>query len=137
MLSDTSDELDLVLTSLKRFIDTEVVPLEQANKALLFDERETYDNSGRYVGAVLDLRREVRRRSYNAGFYTMFGSEALGGGGMGAVAGARVQQLLWREYGPSRLLIHTVVLPSPFTNGLTPVLEFLAEDLRPDYLPSI
>jgi len=137
MLSETSDELDLVLTSLKRFIDSEVVPLEQANKALLFDERETYDESGRYVGAVLDLRREVRRRSYNAGFYTMFGSEALGGGGMGAVAGARVQQMLWREYGPSRLLIHTVVLPSPFTNGLTPVLEFLAEDLRPNYLPSI
>jgi acyl-CoA dehydrogenase len=130
-----SEDIVYIIDNLKRFIDYEVVPLEHQNYSLLFDERNTYQPDGRYVRAVLDLRAAVRRKSADAGFYTMLAPEDLGGGGLGATAGVLLQQMLWREYGPGRILIHTVVLPSPFTNGLTPVLSFLNSELKDRYLP--
>jgi acyl-CoA dehydrogenase len=39
--------------------------------------------------------------------------------------------------GPARTLIHPVVIPSPFTNGLSPVLTFLDTSLRDGYLPHL
>jgi acyl-CoA dehydrogenase len=129
------DEISFISDNLKKFIDTEIIPLERDNRDLLFDERNTYESSGRYVPQVLELRKAIRRKSFEAGFYTMLAPEHLGGGGLGATAGVLLQQMLWREYGPSRILIHTVVLPSPFTNGLTPILAFLKDDLKARCLP--
>lgn len=76
-------------------------------------------------------------KSAEAGYYTMLGAEELGGGGLGAVAAVWVQMLLARRYGPGRHLIHHVVVPSPFTNGLSPVLRFLDADLKERCLPGI
>jgi acyl-CoA dehydrogenase len=135
MAAALHEDITLVVDNLKKFIDTEVVPLEQKNRDLLFDERRTYDSTGRYVAEILDLRRKVRLMSHAAGFYTMLGPEELGGGGLGATAGVLSHQMLWREYGPSRILIHTVVLPSPFTNGLTPVFSFMTPEMKARYLP--
>lgn len=115
--------------SLLRFIEREIVPLEQANAELLRNERNIYEAGGRYVPKVLELRRQVRMRSAELGFYNLFGDPALGGEGLGAVAATYLQEQLNHRFGPDRLLIATVVLPSPFTNGLTPVLTHLAPDV--------
>src|SRR3546814_16521780 len=85
-----------------------------------------YERDGRLTPGVLALKREVRMRSASAGFYTLFGAEELGGAGFGAQAFAFIQDKMHHRYGPSNLLIHTVVLPSPFTNGLSPVLRHLS-----------
>jgi acyl-CoA dehydrogenase len=123
--------------SLIKFIDREVVTLENANKDLLYNERNLYDMSGRFSAPVLELRKQVRMKSAEAGFYTMFGSEELGGGGLDSNASAYIGELINHRYGPDRPLIQTFVLPSPFTNGLTPVLKGLNTDTRALYLDSI
>ncbi|MCA9556887.1 MAG: acyl-CoA/acyl-ACP dehydrogenase, partial [Myxococcales bacterium] len=71
------------------------------------------------------------------GFYTMFGPEEIGGGGLGPVAAVYLNVLISARCGPGRTLIHPVVIPSPFTNGLSPVLTALDPSLRDRYLPPL
>jgi len=123
--------------SLIRFVDQEVAPIEVANKALLASDRTIYDDKGRFTPEVEALKREVRMKSAEAGFYTMFGPEDLGGGGLGPVAAVYLNGRLAAHCGPGRTLIHPVVVPSPFTNGLSPLLTFLDPSLRDGYLPQL
>lgn len=111
--------------ALLKFIDREIAPMEQEHRALLASERTVYTPEGRFVPAVQELRRKVRMRSAELGFYTAFGAESVGGGGLGAQASVYIQERLNAHVGPRRELIHAVILPSPFTNGLSPVLKHL------------
>jgi acyl-CoA dehydrogenase len=129
------DDIQRMTEGLLGFIDAEVLPLEKANKSLLSSERNVYDVSGRYVPEVLRLRAVVRRKSAKAGYYTMLGLEELGGAGLGPVAAVHLQETVARVYGPDRTLIHHVVIPSPFTNGLSPVMTFLGPEARAAILP--
>src|SRR5262245_47380457 len=129
------EEIIQIGDSLVRFVEQEVVPIENANKALLASGRTIYDEEGRFTPQVQELRRQVRMKSSEAGFYTMFGPEELGGGGLGAVASVYLNWQLSAHCGPERNLIHPVVIPSPFTNGLSPVLTVLDDGLRDQYLP--
>lgn len=131
------DDIVAAGSSLLRFIKQEVEPLERDNAALLASERTIYDETGRFASEVLDLRTKVRKRSANAGFYTMFGPETLGGAGLGPVAAVYLNALLSEATGPGRPLIHPVVIPSPFTNGLSPVLTALQPHLHDRYLPGL
>jgi acyl-CoA dehydrogenase len=119
--------------ALIRFIDREVEPLEKEHSALLSSERTIYTEDGRYAPAVTELRRRVRRLSAEAGFYTALSEESLGGAGLGAQAAVYIQERLNAHVGPSRHLIQTVVLPSPFTNGLSPVLKHMNPQVLEDY----
>ena len=74
-----------------RFVEREVLPLQQRHHDLLGSERTLFDASGRYVPEALALRQQVRKRSAELGFYTLFGDEKLGGGGQGAQVMAHVQ----------------------------------------------
>lgn len=75
--------------------------------------------------AVLALRRQVRMRSAELGFYNLLAPASLGGEEMGAVAAAVIYETLHEHIGPGRHLIHPVLLPSPSTNGLSPLLAHL------------
>ena len=119
--------------SLIRFIDREVLPLEHDHRALLGSERTVYTEDGRFAPQVMQLRKQVRMRSAELGFYTAFSDESLGGGGLGAQAAAYIQERLNAHVGPTRHLVQTVVLPSPFSNGLTPVLKHLAPAVLAKY----
>ncbi|MCY1210412.1 (R)-benzylsuccinyl-CoA dehydrogenase [compost metagenome] len=111
--------------ALLRFIDREVAALEHEHRALLASERTVYTADGRYAPEVLALRRQVRMRSAELGFYTALSAESLGGGGLGPQAAVYIQERLNAHCGPERHLVQTVVLPSPFTNGLSPVLKHM------------
>jgi len=119
--TDTTAIAEAVL----RFIEREVVPLEETHRAVLGSERTLFHADGRYVPEALALRRQVRMRSAELGYYNLFGDEKLGGAGQGAQVMAHVQEAINHRFGPGRPLIQTVVLPSPFTNGLSPVLRQL------------
>jgi acyl-CoA dehydrogenase len=119
------EEIVAVGDAIIKFIDREVVPVEQANRELLASERTIFSADGRYVDEVLALRRQIRMRSAELGFYNLFAPAVLGGDEMGAVAAVCIQEMLHEHVGPGRHLIHPVVLPSPFTNGLSPVLTSL------------
>ena len=116
-----------------RFVEREVLPLQQRHHDLLGSDRSLFDASGRYVPEALALRQQVRKRSAELGFYTLFGDETLGGGGQGAQVMAHVQEVLNHRVGPAQPLVQTVVLPSPFTNGLSPVLRHLKPDIFAQY----
>ncbi|MCO5070820.1 MAG: acyl-CoA/acyl-ACP dehydrogenase [Rhizobiaceae bacterium] len=131
------EEILQIGESLIRFVDQEIAPIEAANKALLASDRTIFDEKGRFTPEVEDLKRTVRMKSAEAGFYTMFGPEEIGGGGLGPLASAYLNGILSAHCGPGRPLIHPVVIPSPFTNGLSPVLTFLDPGLRDDYLPQL
>ena len=120
-----------------RFVEREVLPLQQRHHDLLGSERTLFDASGRYVPEALALRQQVRKRSAELGFYTLFGDEKLGGGGQGAQVMAHVQEVLNHRVGPAQPLVQTVVLPSPFTNGLSPVLRHLKPDIFAQYRDGI
>lgn len=123
--------------ALVRFVDQEVAPIEDANRALFSSDRTIYDEKGLFTADVLELRRKVRMKSAQAGFYTMLGPEEIGGGGLGPLASVYLNWKLSLHSGPGRPLVHPVVIPSPFTNGLSPLLTFLDEGLRADYLPQL
>ncbi|WP_127806014.1 acyl-CoA dehydrogenase family protein [Hydrogenophaga sp. NH-16] len=120
-----------------RFVEREVLPLQQRHHELLGSERTLFDASGRYAPEALALRQQVRKRSAELGFYTLFGDEKLGGGGQGAQVMAHVQEVLNHRVGPAQPLVQTVVLPSPFTNGLSPVLRHLKPDVFEQYRDGI
>jgi len=120
-----------------RFVEREVMPLQQRHHDLLGSERTLFDASGRYVPEAMALRQQVRKRSAELGFYTLFGDEKLGGGGQGAQVMAHVQEVLNHGVGPAQPLVQTVVLPSPFTNGLSPVLRHLKQDIFAQYRDGI
>ncbi|WP_210496861.1 acyl-CoA dehydrogenase family protein [Microvirga antarctica] len=131
------EEIVAIGESLIRFVDQEVVPIESANKALLSSDRTIFDEKGRFTPEVEALKREVRERSSRQGFYTMFGPEAIGGGGLGPVAAVYLNWVLSAHCGPGRVLVHPVVIPSPFTNGLSPLLTNLSPSVRDRYLPDL
>ena len=131
------EEIDAIADAIVRFVDREIVPLEEANRELLASERTIFTPEGRFTDAVLALRRQVRMRSAELGFYTLFGPESLGGSGLGAVAASVIYERLHEHIGPGRPLIHPVLLPSPFTNGLSPVLAHLAPALVERYGPGL
>lgn len=131
------DDIQHVGEGLLAFIEAEVVPLEKANANLLRNERNLYGLDGRYAPAVLELRKHIRMKSAEAGYYTALGAPELGGGGLGPIAASYLHELLAKTYGPDRVLIHFVVIPSAFTNALTPVLKFLQPEPRERYLPAI
>ncbi|MBH2044476.1 MAG: acyl-CoA/acyl-ACP dehydrogenase [Comamonadaceae bacterium] len=130
-------DTEAIAEAVLRFVEREVLPLQQRHHDLLGSERTLFDASGRYVPEVLALRQQVRKRSAELGFYTLFGDEKLGGGGQGAQVMAHVQEVLNHRVGPAQPLVQTVVLPSPFTNGLSPVLRHLKPDIFAQYRDGI
>lgn len=131
------DDVRAAIDGLLAFIGREVIPLEERHADVLADERDRYQRDGRLVPEALELRRRVRNLSAEAGYYTMFGPEELGGAGLGAVAAAFVHEAMNRRFGPAHTLVKEIVIPSAFTNGLSPVLRHLRPAIRERLLPGI
>ncbi|QFZ84014.1 acyl-CoA dehydrogenase [Variovorax paradoxus] len=125
MNSSMHEEASVLADSLIRFIEREIVPLEREHHDLLASERTIYGADGRFTEPMIALRRRVRMRSAELGFYNLFAPEELGGGGLGAEAALVIQERLNAACGPARALVQGVVMPSAFTNGLSPVLRHL------------
>jgi acyl-CoA dehydrogenase len=134
---DVPEEARETAHGLIQFIDRYVIPLEEEHDDLLGTERARYDETGRLRPEVLELRKQVRIESAKAGFYTMFGDPELGGGGLSETALVHVQEELTRHCGPHRPLIHENVVPSVFTNGLSPLLLHLRPEVRAKYIDGI
>jgi alkylation response protein AidB-like acyl-CoA dehydrogenase len=73
-----SPEVSQINEALRRFVNEEVLPVEERHK------EET--SEGRFSPAVLEFGAEIRRKSVELGYYTLHIPESMGGGGMGHVA---------------------------------------------------
>jgi acyl-CoA dehydrogenase len=125
-----------ILEGLTDFVDSVVVPLEDKNQQLFDSGRQFYEADGSYSPAVKNLLREVRERAAEAGYYTMFAPEDVGGASGGAALLYDVWRHLYARYGPGRILPFTSVAhwsygPSLLCSGLTPTAS---ERMLPDYI---
>lgn len=127
------EEVTAISDALVKFVEREVIPLEEANKELLSSERTIFNEQGRYCDEMLSLRRQVRMRSAELGFYNLLAPTSLGGEGLGALAATTIQERLNAVFGPSRPLIHSVVVSPAFTSGLSPVLQHLEPSVWESY----
>ncbi|HJY36987.1 MAG TPA: hypothetical protein VJ299_05965, partial [Steroidobacteraceae bacterium] len=98
------DAVDEIVEGLLRFVDSVVLPIETQHAALLNDARRVYDERGALTPEVRRLKAEVRTRSAQAGYYTMFAPASVDGGGYGAYVLYRTWEALHRRYGPGRML---------------------------------
>jgi len=110
------------------FARAEILPVHEANRALLEDPRRAWREDGRHADAVIDLIRHVRTRAASAGFYTMCVPEALGGGGLGHLAYFAAWQKLFHLCGPTNwLMLHAL---SHWAFGPSRLLEHITEEAR-------
>jgi acyl-CoA dehydrogenase len=126
-----------IIDALMSFIDKAVVPIEQEHAEFLSDEYNVFDERGLMTEKYRDISRQVRELSAEAGFYSLYGAESLDGGDLPASGIIQVQEALHHKYGPERTLIHESVIPSPFTNGLSPLLLKLKEEVLAPRLADI
>lgn len=131
--ADARDTVGALLDFISKYVE----PLEREHADLLEPERNRYTPEGFLVPEVVALKKQVRLESAKAGFYTLFGDERLGGGGLDPADLVHVQESLNHALGPGRPLIHENVIPSVFTNGLSPILLGLPEATLQRYLPAI
>jgi acyl-CoA dehydrogenase len=132
-----ADEVADISAGLSRFIRDFVLPREAEVGIGANGIEGAYLDSGWLSPEVVAARREIRVASSEAGFYTMFGHQELGGAGLPAEAAALIVERMNVEFGPPRALLHEVVIPSPFTNGLTPILRFVQEQPLAALLPAL
>ena len=119
------DAVDEIVEGLLRFVDSVVLPIETQHAALLNDARRVYDERGALTPEVRRLKAEVRTRSAQAGYYTMFAPASVDGGGYGAYVLYRTWEALHRRYGPGRMLPYASLAhwssgPSVLCAQLTP-----------------
>lgn len=133
-----SEEIKDVIQSLHRFVEVEIEPLEQKFAKAFENERYLYDENGLYVPEFQEALKQIRLKSAEAGFFTMFGLPELGGMGdqFGPTAIALIHEALTKKYGYS-LLIQEIFPVGLFTGGLTPVLMGLTPELREELLPKV
>lgn len=138
-----SEHTRQVVDSLFKFIEKEVIPLEKEYARFLEDETRMYDGNYYLVKEVQELRRHVRMRSAEAGFYTMFVPEELGGGGLGPVSSVYTFIKVNARYGPGRPLITPgkglIITPiiATFIEGPSSIVRDMSEDLKKEVLPSL
>jgi acyl-CoA dehydrogenase len=125
----TNPEHREIIDALFGFIDKAVAPIEEKHRDLLADPTRVYDERGLMSAEYRDVSRQVRELSADAGFYSLYGAEELGGGNLSATGIVAVQESMRHRYGPGRALVHESVIPSPFTNGLSPLLLQLDDEV--------
>ncbi|MGH3353766.1 MAG: acyl-CoA dehydrogenase family protein [Nocardioides sp.] len=126
-----------IIDALFGFVDKAVAPLEEKHQELLSEPTRVFDDRGLMSPEYLEVSRQVRELSAEAGFYSLYGAEELGGGNLSATGIVAVQEAMHHRYGPERTLVHESVIPSPFTNGLSPLLLKLDEDVLAERLDDI
>ncbi|MBI2864598.1 MAG: acyl-CoA/acyl-ACP dehydrogenase [Chloroflexi bacterium] len=129
------EEEKMIVEGLQRFNDQVSVPLEKAHHELFNNGRYTYDEDGREVPKVQELKRQVRMEAAKAGYYTIILPKELGGGGRGALTTFNVWELLNSAYGPEYELPHLSV--SHWAQGPGPFLLGLKDPYRSEILPSL
>jgi acyl-CoA dehydrogenase len=125
---DIPAEIERIVAGLTRFIKAEVVGRHDKHAALLDDPRRRYGPDGRYAPEVVDLIREVRMASAQAGYFNLCVPTSLGGLGQGYLAYYVAWEAINRLCGPHHWL-GTFAL-SHWAFGPSPVLEQVTSEAR-------
>ncbi len=116
------EEVRQLQVSLKKFLEREVLPLEEKHKDVVAE--------GRFTPEVLDLGRQIRRRSVELGFYTLHMPETVGGGGLSTLGLSVLREEIAKS---GTLLLGLFVIGDP-PIGPTVMLADCSEYQREKYL---
>src|SRR5690242_17031018 len=100
MVGSLDADVGSVLEGLDGFIRSEVLPLEEKYASDLADPRRVYDESGKHADWYEEICQEIREKSAEAGYYTLFAPEEVGGAGGGYLLQYTVWEHLYHKYGP-------------------------------------
>ncbi|MCM3636866.1 acyl-CoA dehydrogenase [Sporosarcina luteola] len=133
-----NNDVKEVLAAINKFLEAEVVPLQEKYKRELENERYFYNEDGTYSPNVVEAFKLIRMKSAEAGFYNMFGEPELGGSGdvFGPVSIALIFEHLTKKHGIDPFS-YEMFPRGLFTGGLTPVLLGLQEEIREEVLKEI
>jgi alkylation response protein AidB-like acyl-CoA dehydrogenase len=129
------DDIRALREGIDAFLRAEVFTRHARHEALLDDDRKLYTGDGRFSPAVLDVIREIRMASANAGFYAMCAPEEIGGQGLGHVAWFGVWEKIFHACGYKHWLGHYAV--SHWAMGPSPVLAKMTAEAKRVILPAM
>ena len=133
--TDLPDEVVTARDGIVAFAEREVIPRHQRNRELFENPRALYREDGRFSDALIELIREVRVASAEAGFYQMCVPKTLGGGGLGHLAYYVAWQELFHRCGPhNRLALYAL---AHWAFGPSRLLERITPDARERILPGL
>jgi alkylation response protein AidB-like acyl-CoA dehydrogenase len=122
MHHDVAPEIKELCQAIRRFIDTEVAPIEEEHRTLI--------DSGEINEEFFEICREVMQRSIKAGFFAMYMPEDVGGQGLG-----EYEMCLVREVIASHMRYTTMLMLGDLPFGPNKMLYHLADDRqREQYL---
>jgi acyl-CoA dehydrogenase len=116
------EETILLRDELSRFLQTEVLPLEEKHRDLV--------DGGRISDAVMEIGAGIRSKAVDAGFYTAHIAEELGGGGLSNVTVTALREEI--ALSGSKILALFVIGDPPM--GPTPMLAMLNDAQKERYL---
>ena len=122
---DIPRDIAQTVAGLERFLRAEVIARHEKHADLLDNPRRRYGPDGRYVPEVVDLIREVRMASAQAGYFNLCVPPALGGVGQGYLAYYVCWEVINRRCGPHHwlgtfALSHWAFGPSAVLEQVTP-----------------
>jgi len=132
---DLPEEITAARDGIVAFAKHEVIPRHVENRALFEDPRTLYREDGRFSDAAIELIREVRMASAEAGFYQMCAPEALGGAGLGHLAYYVAWEALFHACGPQNWLMLSALGHWAF--GPSRLLEKVTGEARERIMPGL
>jgi acyl-CoA dehydrogenase len=129
------DEIEAVAEGVEAFTRAEVIPRWEANHELLEDVRRRYDHSGRYADEVVDIIRQIRMASAEAGYFNLAVPTSMGGGGLGHLAYYAAWERVYHLCGGANWLGQFTI--SHWAFGPSRVLERVTDRARAEVLPGM
>jgi alkylation response protein AidB-like acyl-CoA dehydrogenase len=123
-----TERAQLTLQGIRKFVADIVRPKEEEIAEHLTDSRKYLDQDGKLHPVVIEARREIHRKSAEAGFYALHLPAEVGGGGF-----SRSEMLFVEE----EVYSHGVGLNPAilgWRDGPTPRVVFCAPELRPTFV---
>ena len=121
---DIPEDIIAMREGLRGFAESEILPRHADNSEFFEDQRQLYNEDGRFSDKLLKLINEVRKLASKAGYYQMSVPKELGGGGMGHLAYFVAWEELFHFCGPKNWLMlyaisHWAFGPSRLLNKIT------------------
>ena len=139
-MSPTNSGLSMEEAQLKEglfdFIEKGVMPIQKSIENIFEDERLYWRGDGLLADEIVEARRKTRIASAEAGYYSMFCPEELGGGGLSCQLYFSTWEELCYHYGSPQTQLPFFVLAHTST-GPTALWSHASQSLKDELLPQL
>ncbi|PRZ44282.1 acyl-CoA dehydrogenase [Antricoccus suffuscus] len=129
------DYLADLVSGLDGFVRKEVIGRHETHRALLEDPRQHYDNDGRLVPEVVQIIRDIRMASAEAGYFNLAVPTHLGGSGLGHLAYYLAWKRVYELCPPGNWLAQFAI--SHWAFGPSIALEGITDEVKERVWPNL